>query len=104
MALIKQRTLPSGVTVEYWRILQTNVQHDRDGVITLAAYVNQSVRETSHPLDFETFDLGREWLDGATQPGETVRTALLRAAYERVKQFAAEQDSPAAWFGDAADG
>lgn len=104
MALVKSKTTPAGVAGNYWRILQTNIHHDRDGVVTLALYVDEQTRQAAQPLETLTIDLGQAWPDGIIPDGvTTARDALLRLAYTTIKTQAQDPDGPLAWFADAAD-
>lgn len=51
MGLIKQTTLQSSVTGEYWRIIEVNDHADRGSVATLQLYVSKTARDAdAQPL------------------------------------------------------
>jgi hypothetical protein len=89
MALLKQKTLPNSLIVDYWRIAQQNMNYDRlDCVVTLSSYASQEARnEGAEPAYSCTFDLSEYFHN--KEGGEEVLKDLNRArAYEVIVELA----------------
>ena len=121
MALIKQKTLKTGNTGEYHRIVQMNMNYDRlDCVITIATYKDSNARDAgATPVTQYTLDIGQAFHDEEYTNGEdTMKNVSLKEAYkvfkdksiaEAAKEDEDEEGNPTdknkdlAWFADATD-
>jgi len=113
MALIKSRTLDTGVAAEYWRILQINNNFDRqDGVIDIVAYLDETARLAgASPMRSFQHSLGKAFSERLFDGSDKVKNVELSQAYVEFKKQAqdestkseVERNADLAWFADAKD-
>lgn len=106
MALSKPKQLPSAVTIDYWRIIEINVNLLRSSaVVTLAGYISQSARDNgAAPLDAFSWDLGAAYIERLYSGADEIRDISLSEAYTEFKLQAQTADDPElTWFKDAQD-
>ena len=113
MGLLKPKTLSSGVVGEYWRIVQKNMNYDRqDCVVTLALYRNKESRDVGEtPVDSTQLDLGKEYHDFEYKNGiDTMKNVSLKETYLVLKNKSIveagkeeNRDENLAFFADAVD-
>jgi len=87
MALKKPKALNTGVTAEYWRIVQLNTNFDRlDCVIDLSVYLNQAARDAgASPLYPYRHDLGEAFAEKLYNGSDKVKNINLQKAYAELK-------------------
>jgi hypothetical protein len=96
MAFKKAKQLNTGITIDYWRIVQINTNCDRqDCVITICGYLNKEARDNgANPVDSIQWDLGLDFFLAEVekgQAGDKLRTTL----YNLLKQTAnGQSDEP----------
>jgi hypothetical protein len=81
MALQIAKQLDTGVTIDYWRIVQINTNCDRqDCVITICGYLNKEARDNgANPIYAIQWDLGLDFFLAEVQKGQAgdkLRTTL----------------------------
>lgn len=90
MALLKDITHPSGVTLSYWRIVEVNLNWYRlTGRIAVAGYTSQEARLAgAEPLDVRTFRVEAETFPTYFSVEALEASNSLASAYAFVKEEA----------------
>ena len=89
MALQQKKLLSSGIEIDYWRIVQMNMNYDRlDCVITLSGYLSKEARDNdSSAIDSIQIDLSTYFHE--KEGGELILKDLNRSrAYEVILELA----------------
>ena len=113
MGLVKNKTLPTSASGEYWRVVQVNMNYDRtDCVVTLVCYVDEDARNAdAQPLTSVQLDLGDNFHDDEYSNGEdTMKNVSLKEVYKVLKSMSQTEDNKKedknadlAYFADATD-
>ena len=104
MALKKEKTLPTGHVIEYWRVVETNINYvDRVARITLGGYLNRASRLAgARPAETIAFDFSLETFpfDVATLDTKNpIKIAYIEAKKSRLDANGQETN----WFVDSQD-
>ena len=104
MALIKQQEQSSGVTGEYWRILETNISYQSQlARVVLGLYKDKQARnDGKETLHIESFDWSGE--DFPFTIDELTRCNPVQLSYVKIKESKLDEEgNETNWFADAID-
>ena len=93
MGLIKATELPSGFTVNYWRVALAQINYDaREVYFTLAGYKDKATREsTNAPITTRDISLRKDefdqFFDSAASSGKDFRAQCYEAARFKDQSF-----------------
>lgn len=104
MALKKEKTLPTGHVIEYWRVIETNINYvDRTAHIAFGGYLNRAMRlGGAKPADSIAFDFSPDNFpfDLATLDTKNpLKISYIEAKKSRLDANGSETN----WFVDATD-
>lgn len=93
MAFCKNKKLNTGIEINYWRIIQLNVNYDRlDAVVTLAGYLSKEARDNgSQPIETVQFDMSSMFHNAEFSGDEVVKNINLKEAYTTIKSLAQKE-------------
>lgn len=104
MALIKEKTLNSGVTGEYWRIIETNISYQSQlAHVTIGLYKDKQARlDGKDTLATQSFDWSGE--DFPFTIDELTRCNPVQLSYIKIKESKLDEEgNETNFFADAID-
>ena len=99
MALIKQTTLSTGVTGEYWRITQVQAIYPDQAIVTVALYLDEEARKSKKSyLLLESYTLNLD--------GEATREKMYQGLKDMTVETMVDESMTTipGFFSDAIDG
>lgn len=106
MALIKSIEGETGVSAEYWRVIEVNLNYFAGvGAVALVGYVSKATRNAGkRPLDAKQFPIQGPAFEAFSPAAmDAAGRNHVKAAYEHVKGFQPAEGQPANPFLDAQD-